>query len=134
MREEAAPDDGGTVLLVDDEDAVRDIGRRLLEEAGFEVVGAADGTEAVDYYREHADEVSCVLLDLTMPKMGGEETFRELRKIRGDVRVVLSSGFSEQEAVGRFAEGGITGFVQKPYRFDKLVAEVEAAARGCGTR
>jgi len=120
---------GGTVLLVDDEDAVRDIGTRLLEQAGFAVVGAADGCEAVDYYREHCDDVSCVLLDLTMPKMGGEETFQELRKIRADVRVVLSSGFSEQEVVGRFAEGGISGFVQKPYRFEKLVAEVEAAAR-----
>jgi PAS domain S-box-containing protein len=120
---------GGTVLLVDDEDAVRDIGMRLLEQAGFAVVGAADGCEAVDYYREHCDDISCVLLDLTMPRMGGEETLQELRKIRDDVRVVLSSGFSEQEVVGRFAEGGIFGFVQKPYRFEKLVAEVEAAAR-----
>jgi len=127
---EAASNEGvGIVLLVDDEDAVRDIGMRLLEQAGFAVVGAADGCEAVDYYREHCDDVSCVLLDLTMPRMGGEETFQELRKIREDVRVVLSSGFSEQEVVGRFAEGGICGFVQKPYRFEKLVAEVEAAAR-----
>ena len=83
----------------------------------------------MDYYREHSADVSCVLLDLTMPRMGGEETFQELRKIRGDVRVVLSSGFSEQEVIGRFTEGGICGFVQKPYRFEKLVAEVEAAAR-----
>jgi PAS domain S-box-containing protein len=127
--EVTSSDGGGTVLLVDDEDAVRDIGMRLLEQAGFDVVGAADGCEAIDYYREHSDEVSCVLLDLTMPRMGGEETFQELRKIRDDVRVVLSSGFSEQEVVGRFAEGGICGFVQKPYRFEKLVAEVEAAAR-----
>jgi CheY-like chemotaxis protein len=119
----------GTVLLVDDEDAVRDIGMRLLEQAGFEVVGAADGWEAVNYYREHSDEISCVLLDLTMPRMGGEETFYELRKIRDDVMVVLSSGFSEHEVIGRFAEGGVCGFVQKPYRFEKLVAEVEAAAR-----
>ena len=120
---------GGTVLLVDDEDAVRDIGMRLLEQAGFDVVGAADGCEAVDYYREHSDEISCVLLDLTMPRMGGEETFLELRKIREDVMVVLSSGFSEHEVIGRFAEGGVCGFVQKPYRFEKLIAEVEAAAR-----
>jgi two-component system cell cycle sensor histidine kinase/response regulator CckA len=103
---------------------------RLLETAGFEVIGAADGVEAVDYYREHAQEISCVLLDLTMPRMGGEEAFEELRKIRDDVRVVVSSGFSEQEVAGRFANGGVFGFVQKPYKFDKLVAEVEAAARG----
>jgi len=126
----ATNDEGGTVLFVDDEDAVREIGMRLLETAGFEVIGAADGVEAVDYYREHAQEISCVLLDLTMPRMGGEEAFEELRKIRDDVRVVVSSGFSEQEVAGRFADGGVFGFVQKPYKFDKLVAEVEAAARG----
>ena len=130
--EVAGSEVGGTVLLVDDEDAVRDIGMRLLEEAGFDVVGAADGCEAVDYYREHCDDISCVLLDLTMPRMGGEETFHELRKIRDDVRVVLSSGFSEQEVVGKFAEGGICGFVQKPYRFEKLISEVGAAVRGGG--
>ena len=123
-------DGGGTVLFVDDEAAVREIGMRLLETAGFEVVGAADGEEAVDYFREHAQEISCVLLDLTMPKMGGEEAFEELRKIRDDVRIVVSSGFSEQEVAGRFADGGVFGFVQKPYKFDKLVAEVEAASRG----
>ena len=123
-------DEGGTVLLVDDEDAVREIGMRLLEQAGFDVVGACDGREAVEYYREHSDEVSCVLLDLTMPVMGGEEAFEELRKIRENVRVVVSSGFSEQEVVGKFGDGGVVGFVQKPYRFEKLVAEVEAAVRG----
>jgi PAS domain S-box-containing protein len=120
---------GGTVLLVDDEDAVREIGMRLLEQAGFDVVDASDGYEAVEYFRAHADEISCVLLDLTMPKMDGEETYRELKRIRDDVRVVLSSGFSEQDVIGRFAEGGIAGFVQKPYRFEKLVSEVQAASR-----
>jgi PAS domain S-box-containing protein len=120
----------GAVLLVDDEDSVRDIGTRLLEQAGFEVVGAADGCQAVDYFRENSDSVACVLLDLTMPRMGGEETFRELKKIRSDVRVVLSSGFSEQEVASRFDGQGIVGFVQKPYRFEKLISEVQAAARG----
>ncbi|MFH1689631.1 MAG: PAS domain-containing protein [Candidatus Eisenbacteria bacterium] len=132
--EATAREEGGTVLIVDDEDAVRDIGMRLLEQAGFAVVGAADGCEAVDYYREHAEEISCVLLDLTMPRMGGEEAFRELRKIREDVRVVVSSGFSEQEVVGKFVDGGVVGFVQKPYRLEKLIAEVEAAARGGGVQ
>jgi PAS domain S-box-containing protein len=120
----------GTILLVDDEAAVREIGTRLLEQAGFRVVGAADGCQAIDYYREHADEVSCVLLDLTMPRMDGEETYRELKRIRDDVRVVLSSGFSEQDVVSRFGGEAISGFVQKPYKFDRLVAEVQAAARG----
>ncbi len=132
QQEVEAPADegGGTVSSSMTRTRCGTSGRRLLEQAGFAVVGAADGIEAVDYYRKHSDEISCVLLDLTMPRMGGEETFQELRKIRDDVRVVVSSGFSEQEVVCKFADGGVVGFVQKPYRLDKLISEVEAAARG----
>jgi PAS domain S-box-containing protein len=120
----------GTVLLVDDEAAIRDIGARMLEQAGLTVVTAADGLEAVEFLRQHPHEVSCVLLDLSMPHMGGEETFRELRLVRGDIPVVLSSGYSEQEVVSRFAGQGIAGFVQKPYLVAQLVAEVGAAMKG----
>jgi PAS domain S-box-containing protein len=117
----------GVVLLVDDEETVRLVGASMLEQSGFSVVTAADGSEAVDYFREHQDEIGCVLLDLTMPRMDGRETFDELRRIRSDVRVVLSSGYSEQEVYGRFAGQGIAGFVQKPYLMDRLVGEVQRA-------
>jgi len=117
----------GIVLLVDDEETVRLVGATMLEQSGFRVVTVSDGSEAVDYYRDHADEVGCVLLDLTMPRMDGRETFDQLRRIRDDVQVVLSSGYSEQEVYGRFAGEGICGFVQKPYLMDRLVGEVRRA-------
>ncbi|MBD3368218.1 MAG: response regulator [Candidatus Eisenbacteria bacterium] len=117
----------GTVLLVDDEETVRLVGASMLEQSGFKVVTASDGNEAVEYFRDHQDEVGCVLLDLTMPRMDGRETFDELRRIREDVRVVLSSGYSEQEVYGQFAGEGIAGFVQKPYLMDSLVSEVQHA-------
>ena len=71
----------GTVLVVDDEEIVRSLAKKMVEIAGFSVLTANDGEEAVRLYREHQDEIACVLLDLTMPKMGGEETFRAIRQI-----------------------------------------------------
>jgi two-component system cell cycle sensor histidine kinase/response regulator CckA len=129
------PDDGdwrgtGTVLVIDDEEAVREVATRMLEQAGLTVVTASDGLEAIEFFRSHADEVSCVLLDLTMPRMSGEETLRELRDIRDDIRVVLSSGYSEQEVADRFGEQAISGFVQKPYLVSKLISSIGAAIGG----
>ncbi|HEO69850.1 MAG TPA: PAS domain S-box protein [Candidatus Hydrogenedentes bacterium] len=106
----------GTVLLVDDEETVRTVGKMMLEELGFNVLVAKDGQEGVDVYREHANEVDIVLLDMTMPRLSGEQAFAELRRIRPDVRVLLSSGYNEQEATHRFAGKGLAGFLQKPYQ------------------
>ncbi len=119
----------GTILLVDDEEAIREVGSRMLEQAGFTVATAVDGVEAVEYFGHHADSVACVLLDLTMPRLGGEETYRELRKIRPDVPVILSSGYSEREVDERFEGQGIAGFVQKPYLAAELVSKVRAVVR-----
>lgn len=110
----------GLVLVVDDEETIRAMVRRMLEHMGLEVLAACDGREAVDLYRRNADRIGCVLLDLTMPHMDGEETFRELHRIRRDVRVILSSGYSEQDVSQRFAGKGLAGFVHKPYRLDVL--------------
>ena len=114
----------GTVLLVDDEETVRTVGRQFLERAGFSVLTAADGPEALELFREHADDIVCVVLDLTMPHMGGEEAFRKLRDIRADVRVIMSSGYNEQEVTQRFAGAGLAGFIQKPYRGSELLAKL----------
>ena len=111
----------GAVLLVDDDEAVRQVGQRMLEKMGFTVVPAGDGRDAVKIFREHEADFVCVLLDLTMPHMDGEETFRELRRIRGDVRVILSSGYNEQEVVNRFPGKVLAGFIQKPYQAAALM-------------
>jgi two-component system, cell cycle sensor histidine kinase and response regulator CckA len=110
----------GLVLVVDDEEMIRDTARMILEAVGFDVLLAEDGREAVEVFRERGDDIRVVLLDMTMPHMGGEEAFTELRRIRDDVRVILSSGYNEQEATNRFAGKGLAGFIQKPYPPMKL--------------
>lgn len=109
----------GTVLLVDDEEAVRGIGAEMLKELGFNVVTANDGREALEIYRAGTD-ISFVLLDLTMPHMDGEQCFRELRMLNSDVKVIMCSGFSELEVTQKFAGKGLAGFIQKPYRLSVL--------------
>jgi CheY-like chemotaxis protein len=121
---------GGTVLVIDDEAGVRHVARAMLESAGFEVLTAADGREGLDLFDRHRDETSLVLLDLTMPHLDGEETFRRLRERRPDLPVVLSSGLGEQDMTERFAGLGLTGFIQKPYGLDELVLTVRGALRG----
>ncbi|MBJ6724188.1 PAS domain S-box protein [Geomesophilobacter sediminis] len=111
----------GTVLLVDDEETVRALGTEMLQALGFDVLTAKDGREALGIFREHQD-IKAVILDLTMPHMDGEETFRELRRTRSDVRVVMSSGYNEQEVCQRFLGKGLAGFIQKPYRLAELGA------------
>lgn len=115
---------GGAVLIVDDEPAVRSFARAALERAGYTVDVASDGAEALTRFAEQPDEYGVVILDLTMPVMDGEEAFRALRKMRPGVRVLLSSGYSEQEATSRFAGRGLAGFLQKPYRARQLVDKV----------
>ncbi len=109
----------GTVLLVDDEEAIREIGKEMLQEIGFTVVTAKDGREAVNKFLDNPD-ITFVILDLTMPHMDGEQCFRELRKIKTDIKVIMSSGFTEQEVTQKFAGQGMAGFIQKPYTFSAL--------------
>ena len=92
MNQPAPAPGGRTVLLVDDEESVRAIGRQMLQKMGYTVVTACDGREALDRFQKAAGAVACVILDLTMPHMDGEETFRELRKLDPGVSVILSSG------------------------------------------
>jgi PAS domain S-box-containing protein len=105
----------GTILVIDDEDAVRQTAKSALESYGYNVVVAENGKEGVDLFRELGDEVAAVLLDMTMPVMSGEEALMRLKSLRHGVPVVLSSGYDEAEATRRFTGKGLAGFVQKPY-------------------
>jgi PAS domain S-box-containing protein len=120
----------GTVLLVDDEQTIRAVVADMLTAMGFRVVTAANGRQALELYRVHQDEIVCVLLDLTMPEFGGEETFRELRQMNPSVRVILTSGYNEQEVTQRFAGKGLAGFMQKPYALAALKAKLRQAIGG----
>jgi PAS domain S-box-containing protein len=117
----------GTVLLVDDEEIVRELGQEMLARLGFRVVTASDGREATEVYRELRGEIVLVLLDLTMPRMSGEETFHALRAIDPEVRIVLSSGYSETDVASRFSGTDLAGFVQKPYSLADLALRLRAA-------
>ena len=110
----------GVALVVDDEAAVRRIGRRLLASLGFEVLVAVDGREAIAIFTEHHPSVRVVLLDFTMPGLDGAETLRELRRIRPDVRVIVATGYAECEVAPSFPEQPPDALLQKPYRLDHL--------------
>ena len=110
----------GTVLLVDDEATIRTTVARMLRTMGFEPVPVADGRQAIETYRANPARFALVLLDLTMPHMDGEQTFAELRRVRDDVRVVLMSGFNQQEVLVRFTGKGLASFLQKPFTITAL--------------
>ncbi len=117
---DSAHDAQGTILVVDDEETIREVAAMMLEDAGFAVLTAENGLQALDVYRDHQHEIAGVLMDMTMPKMDGKACFRELRRINADVQVVLSSGYNEQDATSRFAGKGLAGFIQKPYSPEAL--------------
>jgi two-component system cell cycle sensor histidine kinase/response regulator CckA len=125
--ERGAVTGGARILVVDDELAVRQVLVGILEHAGYEVVEACDGQEAVDIFREQSDTIDCVLLDLSMPKLDGEEAFAQMREIRGDARVILSSGFTEQEIINRFQGAGLAGVVQKPAQIQVVLEKIAGA-------
>ena len=104
-------------------------GRRCSRCWAFRSLTAADGREGLEVFRAHRDEIDCIILDLTMPRMGGEETFHELRRLRSDVRVILSSGYNEQEITQRFVGQGLAGFVQKPYTVARLLETLSRVLR-----
>jgi PAS domain S-box-containing protein len=115
----------GTVLIVDDEEVVRQTARHTLERYGYQTVCAGDGAVALEIYRRKPEGIVLVLLDLTMPVMSGEEALRQMQLVNPQVRVLLTSGYNEVEAVQRFAGKGLAGFIQKPYTAAALAEKVK---------
>jgi PAS domain S-box-containing protein len=114
----------GLVLVVDDEETVRSVARSILERAGYSVVEATDGQDAVQKFLAQKDKVRVVVLDLTMPHLDGDACFREMRRIREDVRVLMTSGYNEQDVVSRFTGKGLAGFLQKPFTQHQLLTAI----------
>jgi len=117
----------GTVLVVDDQEVVRKVVKRGLERYGYQVLLADSGPAAMDVCKRHPGEIALVVLDLSMPGMSGEETLPELRKIRPGIRVMVSSGYSEDETMRFFQGYPVSGFIQKPYTAAQLAEKVKAA-------
>jgi len=118
---------GGRILIIDDEPTVLGVACMLVKSLGYDVVGFTDGQEAIDAISTQAEPLLAVLLDLTMIGLDGEETRRELLRLRPNLPVILMSGFSEQELQVRFADLGFAGFLQKPFRRDDLISRLREA-------
>jgi len=111
----------GTALIVDDEPVVREVGAAMLEELGFEVETARDGNEALAIVERAPSRLACVILDLTMPGLDGEETLRRIHALRADLPVILSSGFDESDTAPPSSGWETAGFLKKPYTFASLM-------------
>jgi signal transduction histidine kinase/CheY-like chemotaxis protein len=123
----------GVVLVVDDDDYILQAVHVALESYGYSVLLANSGAIAIELFEEQRDQIDLVLLDMLMPGMSGEETFRALRAIQPDVKVLLSTGYAPDEATQKFTEEGLAGFLRKPYDPDELASEVQRIIeRGSG--
>jgi PAS domain S-box-containing protein len=125
----------GTILVVDDEEGVREVAERILQEIGFQTICAEDGRRALEIMEELRDGVTAVLLDLSMPRMGGAETFRRLRALRPDLPILMMSGYTEQVVAPQFSGSGpgVTGFLQKPFMAEDLIAVLRRFAESTST-
>jgi len=123
----------GTILVADDEPSVRAVARRILERSGLRVIDCADGQEALEAFATHHATIDAVLLDLTMPRLSGDQAFREMRLIDPNVRVVLSSGYNSEDANTGFSGKGLAGFLQKPYSPSQLLAVIRELFEGSST-
>jgi len=111
---------GGTILLVDDEELVRDVASGLLTSLGYEVITAENGKIGVELFAEFRDKINIIILDMIMPVMGGAEAVKKIREIDSNVPIIIASGFSKEKDIESLNEQNISGFIQKPFR----VAEI----------
>ncbi len=119
----------GTILLVDDEEFVRALGQRILEKAGYTVITATNGQEAVELYKDKGNHISLVILDLIMPVMDGNQCITEILRLDPRARVLIASGYSPDGIVRETLEGGAKGFVRKPYNVKQLLKTVRDALK-----
>jgi len=124
-REEKVPAGGNeTVLLVDDDVVILELGGEMLSEFGYKILTASDGESALSLYRENQMKVDLVVLDLTMPGMGGRECLEELLKINPMAKVIITSGYSTDEHAKEVLGMGASGFISKPYGINQILKTV----------
>jgi len=114
----------GTILLVDDENIILEVGRDMLESMEYATLTARDGKEALEIYGIHSKKIDLVILDMIMPGMGGGETFDRLKDLDSEIKVVLSSGYSLTGEAGEIMSRGCDGFIQKPYDLKELADKI----------
>ena len=115
----------GTILLIDDEKMILDVGIELLDELGYEVISAMSGNEAVEVFKNDRDKIDLIIMDMIMPGMGGGETYDRLKEIDPDIKVLLSSGYSINGQATKILRRGCDGFIQKPFNMNQLAEKVQ---------
>ena len=120
----------GTILLIDDEKMILDVGLELLEELGYTVLSAMSGQEAIDVFQKDQDNIDLVIMDMIMPGMGGGETFDRLKEINPEVKVLLSSGYSINGQATKIIQRGCDGFIQKPFNMNQLAEKIQKILAG----
>ena len=130
---EPSPMQRGTVLVVEDEDAVRDMLLQALERHGYRVIGAADGVAGLDIIDERGEELAAALIDMMMPRRDGAEVVDHLNRTHPEIKVIVTSGYDEREATKRITSAGLAAFVKKPFRPPKLLDTLDRlVAQGNG--
>jgi PAS domain S-box-containing protein len=120
---------GGTVLVVDDDEILRMLARTILEHSGYNVLIATNGRDAVDVFRQHANTITAVLLDMNMPVMNGDKAFSLIREIRANVPIVVSTGYAESMTRALFNSDAVVEFIQKPYTAAHLCEKIRTTSR-----
>ena len=110
----------GTILLVDDESVVLEVGEQFLIHLGYTVFTAGTGAEAVEIVLQHAGNIDLLILDMAMPCMSGSETFDEIKKIKADMKILLMSGYNRNGEAQRIMDRGCNGFIRKPFSLEQL--------------
>ncbi|MBB6479339.1 cache domain-containing protein [Spirochaeta isovalerica] len=117
----------GTILLVDDEEFIRETGRGILEESGYTVITASNGREALDIFRERKQEIDLVILDVIMPELNGVEAFYKIREIREDCPIIMITGFSRDPDLSKLKEKGVSCIIRKPFEQSLFKKEIDMA-------
>ena len=113
-----------TILLVDDENEVLDVGQKMLEQMGYKVLLSTNGKQAIDIYSANRDDIDLVILDMIMPGLGGGEAYDRMKEVNPDVKVLLSSGYSIDGQAAEILDRGCNGFIQKPFGMKELSHEL----------
>lgn len=116
-----------TILVVDDDDIVREVLREMLSRLGYTVLTAADGAGAVAALGAHSEQIGLIVFDRSMPDVSGEHLFKWLRQAAPEAKTLLTSGYSELELLEDMRNGGLTGFLAKPFTYDQVKAAVSRA-------